>query len=273
MKPAPFTLNPAVAASLGFAAAVAILLPFALGWIWRRRTGASWRVFWCGALVFFVSQVVLRIPWQIPLTTAMAKRTMGFGPLWTGFLLFSSLTAGIFEETGRWIGYKILLRKERSPRIGVMFGLGHGGIESVLLVGLSLAGLLVAAVLASKGLLPPDPKIDMVKSQISALTPLTPLAAAVERMSAIATHVGLSLVVLQVFARGRLYWLFVSIFLHFAVNAVAVLTLPRLGAWPTEAAVAVFAAGVLTLGAWLARGKRIQTPAAPAVEYVKPSEQ
>ncbi len=95
--------------------------------------------FGAGALVFLVSQVILRLPWQIPLGRWVQEHQEWLIP----FLLLSSLTAGLFEETGRWAGYRYLL-KERSLRIGVMFGLGHGALEAILLAGLPLAGLLVA---------------------------------------------------------------------------------------------------------------------------------
>src|SRR4051794_20280934 len=95
-----------------------------------------------GAPVFFVSQVVLRFPWQIPLAHSMYRH-----PRWLiQFLLLSSLTAGLFEETGRWLGYRFLLW-EATRRTGTMFGLGHGGLESILLAGFPLASLVVTWIL------------------------------------------------------------------------------------------------------------------------------
>lgn len=213
---------------------------------WHRRSGAPFKALGTGALVFFVSQVVLRLPWQIPL-----GRWIQGHPEWIiAFLLFSSFTAGLFEETGRWAGYKYLLRDERSPRIAVMFGLGHGGFEAILLAGLPLAGLLVTWVMAAHGLIPPGPAVEGIRQQTAVLDPWKVQLAALERASAMAVHVGLSLVVLQVWVRGGIRWLVLAILLHFAVNSIAaILVLElRLSALIGELVLVAMAASVLTLG-------------------------
>ncbi len=248
-------LAPAVTLAVATSAAVAILLPVALAAWWRRRSGAPWRALWTGALVFFVSQVVLRVPWQAPLAMYLSKKTGGSGALWTGFLLLSCLTAGLFEETGRYVAYRTLLKNEHNTRAGVFYGIGHGGIESILFVGLSLVGILVAVQLAAAGAIPPGPGLDAMKKQVADLTPANGLAAGFERVSAMGLHVGLSLLVLQVFTRGGLRWLWVAIALHAGTNAAAVLSIKPLGAWPTELLVFTIAGSVLVWAISLARDR------------------
>jgi uncharacterized membrane protein YhfC len=87
---------------LGLAGLASILGPLiAMAW-WRHRTGAPYRAFVYGAAVFFVFQVVLRLPWQVPLAHWARAH-----PEWqVEFLLFSALTAGLFEEAGRYAGYR-----------------------------------------------------------------------------------------------------------------------------------------------------------------------
>jgi uncharacterized membrane protein YhfC len=264
MDPTPL-LSPGVTAALFTSAALAILGPVVAIVIWRRRTGAPWRAVGAGALVFFVSQVVLRIPWQAPLSAWAAKSTGGEGLAWLAFLLFSSLTAGLFEESGRWLGYRWLLRAQLDRRSGVAYGLGHGGLESMLLVGLSIVGLLAAALAADAGQLSPGPVLDAVRQQVGGLTPGLALAGGVERVSALALHVGLSLVVLQAFTRGGARWVWLSIGLHFSVNAVAMMVLKWSGIWLTEGITAVAAGVVLCLGLWLTSGPAVAGPAVVAV--------
>jgi uncharacterized membrane protein YhfC len=48
-----------------------------------------------------------------------------------------SLTAGVFEETARYIAYRFLL-KEHNMENGLIYGVGHGGIESIMLVGVNV---------------------------------------------------------------------------------------------------------------------------------------
>ena len=244
--------DPVRGTALAVAAIVCLTGPILAGLWWRRRSGAPLAAFGAGALVFLVSQVILRIPWQIPLGSWVQEH-----PKWlVGFLLFSSLTAGLFEEIGRWVGYRYLVQKERSVRIGVMFGLGHGALEAILLAGLPLAGLLVAWVMASRGLLPSGPALEWVGQQTAALQTWKVLLAVLERASAMAAHVGLSLIVLQVWMRGGLRWLLLAVALHFAVNAAAALLILalHLSSWIGELVLVAMALGVLTLGWRLARG-------------------
>jgi uncharacterized membrane protein YhfC len=206
-----------------------------------------------GALVFFVSQVILRLPWQIPL-----GRWVQSHPEWlVPFLLFSSLTAGIFEETGRWLGYRHLLTVERSRRVGIMFGLGHGALEAVLLAGLPLGGLLVSWVLAAQGRLPPS-AAEAIGQQTASLDFWKIQLAALERASATAVHVGLALVVLQVWKRGGLGWLALAILLHFSINATAALLVLKLqlSPWAGELVLVAMAAAVLIFGLRLASTAR-----------------
>jgi uncharacterized membrane protein YhfC len=245
-------LDPSAAAGLAVAAAVCLLGPILVAVWWRRRIGASFTVFGAGALVFFVAQIVLRFPWQIPL----GRWVQGHREWVVPFLLFSAFTAGLFEEAGRWAGYRYLVRDERTRRTGVMFGLGHGGLEAILLVGLPLAGLLGAWVMASRGMIPPGPALDAIERQTATLDFWSVQLATVERASSMALHVGLALIVLQVWLRGSLRWLILAIGIHFAVNALGALLLHglHLSAVLAELAVAVMALGVLAAGWRLSRG-------------------
>jgi uncharacterized membrane protein YhfC len=244
-SPVHLPIDPGAAAGLAIAGGICFAGPILLALWWRRRTGAPLSAFGAGALIFFVAQVVFRFPWQIPL----ARWIQGHPELLLPFLIFSSLTAGIFEETGRWVGYRYLLR-ERTRRTGVMMGLGHGGLEAILLVGVPLLGLLVAWVLASRGMIAPGPALEAVRRQTSSLRFWNVQLAVLERASGMATHVGLSLVVLQVWMQGSLRWLFLAIGLHFAVNAVGATLLHQLHVPPVlaELVFAALAVAVLVLG-------------------------
>lgn len=243
--PAVVPIDPSAAAGLAVASAICLLGPILAALWWRRRTGAPWVAFGAGGLVFFVAQIVLRFPWQIPLGRWVEEHREWVIP----FLLFSSLTAGLFEETGRWAGYRYLLR-ERTRRTGVMFGLGHGGLEAILLVALPLFGLLVAWIMGSRGMIPPGPSLDAIRRQTAGLGFWTVQMATVERASAMALHVGLSLIVLQVWLRGGLRWLGLAIVLHFGVNALSALLVhgAQVSAVSAELMVAALAIGVLLLG-------------------------
>jgi uncharacterized membrane protein YhfC len=234
--------RPAVVAAMALAALVTTMGPVAAAAWWARRTRAPLSVALFGALVFFVSQVVLRLPWQIPLGVWLGPRIKGHWALGVAWIAASALTAGLFEEIGRWAGYRWLLRRERSFRVGVMFGIGHGGVESMLLVGLNLGVSAVLYVLFASGHAPvmPAEAATKVVDALSALAPADLLAATLERAMAMTFHVAASLVVLQCFTRGSKAWLVGAVLLHFATDFVGVegaLQLKRWGSLAAEAAV------------------------------------
>jgi uncharacterized membrane protein YhfC len=232
----------AVAAALALAAVVTTLGPMAVALWWNRRSGAPMSVWGAGALVFVVSQCVLRLPWQIPLGIWMGPRIHGSWWLSFAWIAASSLTAGLFEEVGRWGGYRWLVKKERSYRTGVMFGLGHGGIEAMLLVGLGLFGTLVTYILLattpSVMKLPPE-TLDKVVGVMAALHPTDFVASVAERVMALTFHVACSLLVLRCFVGGTKWWLALAVLMHFLADFIAVggaVELKRYGALVAETA-------------------------------------
>ena len=142
-----------------------------------------------------------------------------------------------------------------------MFGLGHGALEAILLAGLPLGGLLVSWVLAAQGRLPPS-AADAIRQQTASLDFWKIQLAALERASAIAVHVGLALVVLQIWKRGGLRWLALAILLHFSINATAAILVLRLqlSPWAGELVLMVMAAAILILGLRLASIERPRQP-------------
>jgi uncharacterized membrane protein YhfC len=79
--------NLGVALGLG-AAAAALLLPLLLAWVIRRRTGASLKFFAIGAGIFFVFQVILRLPWHTALGVALQDTLKGLFALTALVIIF-----------------------------------------------------------------------------------------------------------------------------------------------------------------------------------------
>lgn len=241
--------SPAVAVGLGVAAAIALFAPVVLALVLRRKLHASWKAWLIGAATFFVFQVVLRLPWQIPLGLWLKPRMAAEPWIAWAWLVASAFSAGLFEETGRYVAYRFAW-KDRSAVGGLMLGAGHGGFESIVLVGLSLAGNTVAYVLLGHGTtlgIPAD-KLPLVYEQFAKLTPLDALAGGVERLSSIAFHCGLSLLVLQAFRRGSKWWVLLAMAFHGVANLAGVWAAKELGPWPAEAIIGVFAVAAI---AWV----------------------
>ncbi len=242
------TFDLGVAVGLGVAGLVATLGPFALAFALWRRAGASLKAWGFGALTFVVSQLVLRLPWQIPLNAYLAKHYAADAVVMGAWLVASCLTAGLFEELGRLVTYRTLW-KDRSTLGGVMLGAGHGGIESVLLVGLTLVANTVLYVLLANGVsigLPPEAQA-LVEQQFGALDFWKATMGGVERVSAMALHIACSLLVLEGARRRRWTWVVGAIALHAASNLVAVVVTQQAGVYLGELALAVVVAPALAL--------------------------
>src|SRR5436853_1735998 len=113
-----------------------IVLPLVLAALAHRRLGVSWRYFGYGALIFFLFQMITRVPIVAVAQAALAAQLRASQTLQLGFGTILALTAGLFEEVGRYVGYRWLMRREEKTwSKAVMYGLGHGGLESMLLVG------------------------------------------------------------------------------------------------------------------------------------------
>ena len=246
------------------AIAFQLLFPLALAtWVRRRYPGARWRFFGLGAVVFFVSQLLTRIPLiqlaQYFLRGAL-KRSTG---LLVGWLAFAAVTAGLFEEVGRYLGFRWLWGSHsRDWESAVMYGVGHGGLESMLLTGiLSILGL-VNVLLLSRADLAKLPlsatQLEQARAQQAILlhTPgWKPLMSAVERLFAMAVQVSMSVLVLQCFVQRALRWLWAALAYHALVDFVPVvlaqlLRIEQDPGWKTllvEAVVALFAVASMAI--------------------------
>ncbi|HWR22633.1 MAG TPA: YhfC family glutamic-type intramembrane protease [Feifaniaceae bacterium] len=202
--------------------------------------------FFTGALAFTVSQVLLRIPLltilgQTPFMQRLSENIVLHG-------LFLGFTAGLFEECARFLFCKLMLKKHRRYADAVAFGFGHGGIEAVILVGVSLISSLTLYIAMNNGTLASlmdGAQAAAVAEQLSALTPLNAILGGVERIFAVMLHVAFSVMVFTGFARNRPgKYLLLAILAHTFVDAFVVIvpSLVPMSPLALEGAVMVFAA-------------------------------
>ncbi|GAC1391053.1 MAG: hypothetical protein NVSMB38_10470 [Ktedonobacteraceae bacterium] len=127
--------------------------------------------------------------------------------------LILAFTAGLFEEVGRYVGYRLFMaREEKTWSKAVMYGIGHGGIESVVLVGglglLSLLNILVTSSLNLNTLSASQHATVIHQfAAINAQPAWFSLLGTWERLWTLLVHIALSVIVLQVFRRKNIGWL------------------------------------------------------------------
>jgi len=130
--------------------------------------------------------------------------------------------------------------KDETYEKGLTYGAGHGGIESIFLVGLSVLSVGVV-LLTSPEVLPPE-QLEMILA-----TPVfLPLVGVYERGMAMIAQMGFSLIVLESLRKKDLKFLLAAIGLHAALDFLAVSVVSK-GIIYSEIIVTGFALG---LGYW-----------------------
>jgi len=149
--------------------------------------------------------------------------------------------AGVCEEGARYLGYRFLVPDARTWAKALMLGAGHGGLEAILLGGLSSAATL--HLIASGTWAPEVLALAAAPSTARALpsAPMIPLLGALERVFALADHLALSVMVLQTFVRRSWRWLLAAIAWHALLDGAAVYGAGTVSALTLEGILAVFA--------------------------------
>jgi uncharacterized membrane protein YhfC len=252
-------------------------MPILLGLFVARRLRASWGLYAVGAATFVGSQVV-HLPLNAGLTALFANGILPVPP--EGWRLpFNAvvlgLTAGLCEESARFLVYSFWIRSARTWREAVMFGAGHGGAEALLLgalVGLTFLNMLVLQNVDPASLPVPADQRALAARQISdywsAPWPAT-LLGAVERAFTLCFHVCAAVLVLRAVARRNLLWLGAAILLHTGGNASAILALVAWGPYWAEVVVGAFA-GVSLVILFALKPRKEETPLAPTLAAPAP---
>ena len=226
-------------------ALLAIVIPILAGAFLAQKYGLTWKLFLYGAAAFVLAQLV-----HIPLNLALAKFIPALAPqgdMLARALVFS-FTAAITEEPARYSVLKGKLNWARSWKEALMFGAGHGGLESIL-VGLSLLGTFISMSAlrtdpAQLAQLPPEQQA-LVQQQLQTFWSASwqvSLMPAVERFFTLIIQISLAVIVMQAFLRGGWRWLWAAIGWHWLVNAVSVWSLGYFqNVFITESIIAVFA--------------------------------
>lgn len=181
------------------------------------------------------------------------------------YILYGICMAGIFEECGRYIVFRFILKKYRTRENAVLYGIGHGGIE-VLVVALPLYILyLVIAVLFLSMDLPAVLKVlNITESSLAAALPTIRAVASfriwdgasgvLERILCMFVHIGLTVIVFYSVQSGKKRFLLLAVLLHMAVDVLpAMYQRGLVSVWITEGWILVCAAVITVIAVNLYR--------------------
>ncbi|WP_424321467.1 YhfC family intramembrane metalloprotease [Lacticaseibacillus chiayiensis] len=213
---------------------ICLFLPIALAvWIIKRRSypeKGSTPVFFIGMAIFVLFAGILEDPFR-----GIARQFQHTPWL---YALYGALLAGVFEEVGRWFGFKWIQRripqKAKTPETPFLYGLGHGGIEMMLGGGLAMFSNVLFAMTINSGALaklmtktPTSARAGIVTAvkQLTGMSGWTVSLSLLERLLALTIQIALSLVVwLIVVNRKQWFWMLMPVGLHAFIDFPAALS-------------------------------------------------
>ncbi|MDX8420375.1 YhfC family intramembrane metalloprotease [Stecheria sp. CLA-KB-P133] len=194
---------------------------------WRRKHKEQTKISWliAGAAGFVISARILEagvhyfcIVSDNPVSRFINGNT-------AAFVLYGITMAGIFEECGRHIILKYILKKDRTRENAVIYGIGHGGIEILTVFVPAMILYLAIAVMFSQGDTETALKtLNITEETAAAALPSVQAAAAfdyammamnvMERLLAMLIQIGLTVIVYYGVVNAKKLCLPAAILLH-----------------------------------------------------------
>ena len=253
--------------ALALTVVLMIAIPVIFFLYWRRKHKAETKLVWflAGAAGFIVSARVLELAVHYFCVVADNPVSRFINGSTAAYVIYGTLMAGVFEECGRHVVMKYILKKDRSRENAVLYGIGHGGIEILAVLLPAMITYLAVAVLFSSGSTEEAMSaLKITEETAAAALPSVQAAAAfdfgaaamnvIERLFAMILHIGLTVVVYYGVACAKKGFLPLAILLHMAMDTFPALyqrgVMPL---WPVEVWAAFWAAAVVFIAVKLYR--------------------
>lgn len=216
---------------------ISLFLPVVIFIIYASKNKKSGIVsaWFLGAAGFFVTQILIRLP--ILSVLSLQDWFLRFSQerifLYTLSLAF---TAGLFELAGRYAVAKIMAKNLTFKR-SLAAGLGHGGIEAMVIVGMTYVSNLVLIVMINSGAYEDliaqtaamgvdVSQLQLVQTQLTETSPALFLMGGVERVLTMLCHAAMSMLVCYGVAHKRpLSCLLICLGIHTFIDACAGISL------------------------------------------------
>jgi len=257
------------------AAVLGIALPLITAIIWCKKKHEPFTTVLIGAATFLLFAIVIEKPLQalvISLDSPVSQFVNARPVLW-GIIV--GLFPGIFEETGRFVAFKTVLRKRKQRETGLSHGIGHGGFEALFILGVTYIEYFVFAIMLNQGsfvelmiepvkdTLTPDvvKQITGIVEQITTFSAATMGIALADRLIAVLYHIGASIMVFYAVKDKKKWWLYpLSILIHTVIDGLLGLQMAGVFELSDVANEIIFAVEALTvfLGAFFLLYKKDQ---------------
>ena len=263
-------------------AVLGMAIPLVIAIVWCRKKHEPFTTVLIGAATFMLFAIVIEKPLQalvISLDSPVSRFVNATPVLW-GFIV--GLFPGVFEETGRFVAFKTVLRKRKQNETGLSHGIGHGGFEAMFILGITyieyfIFGLMInngsfASYIAKSLGSSPSPEVTkQVTDVVTAISTFNAGAAGlafIDRALAVLFHIGASILVFYAANDKKKRWLYpFAIVIHTVIDGflglqlAGVFTIPS---WLNEVIFALEAIGVFAYAYFCHYRKAKALPAAAA---------
>lgn len=216
---------------------ITLILPVIVAVVYsiKNKGKKVWQAWLIGAAGFFVLQMLIRIP-----ILSVVSMNPSFSQFVTNnyilYCLILGFTAALFEVIARF-GVAKILQKNISFEKAFAAGLGHGGIESMLLIGMTYINNLLYSFMINIG------TFDVMIAQVGATGTLTPeqmeqlngiktalietgtgafYLAGYERILTMICHAAMSLLVCyMVYKKKAMLGVFIAFAIHFCIDSIS----------------------------------------------------
>lgn len=189
-----------------------------------------------GAAVWLLFAIVLKGLALMPVISMDNSLSRAVnGNIWLYYFV-AALAAGIFEETGRLVAFRTVLKKYGDKQDSLSYGIGHGGFEAVY-IGFQVAFMGIMAAMINKGGIESVAKgadDSMIESLLAQMAKYMSsdmghaLLFAYERIPAVLVHIVSSVLVFAAVRQRKIGLYFLAVFLHFMVDFSLVLYYAKL---------------------------------------------
>ena len=204
-----------------------MLIPVVLLVLWKKKTHESIFPVVIGASTWYLFAILLKIvPVYLLLQADNPVAKTISGSVWLSYLI-AGILAGVFEETGRFLAFRFVLKKREDRRTSITYGIGHGGFESFY-IGFQMTSLAVLGILFNSGMGDmitagaDETTLPLLAAQLGPYADLSfaeCLLGVFERLPAIAIHVSFSVLVFAAVRKKRFAFLYpAAIVLHAFVD-------------------------------------------------------
>ena len=217
-------------AAMGTAFLFAFAIPALTFLIFKKKFGCSVKPFFIGCGSFVIFALILEALLHSLILGNGRGELLTAKPLL--YSLYGGFMAGLFEESGRFLAFKTILKKDfEDDSTALAYGAGHGGFEAFYILLSTMLTNLVFSIMINTGNtevitknLTPEllKNIEGTFESLRITPPAHYLLSIVERLAGVVIHISLSVIV-WFGAKNSKKWYFypLAILLHSAIDFVA----------------------------------------------------